>query len=57
MAGKTSKKEVRLKQPVPQEIVFKCRRCEKLKPISEMRRVTRFIPVLVVCQDCEKEMR
>lgn len=39
------------------EIKFKCRLCEKEKPIQEMRTVTRFIPVLVVCQDCARALR
>jgi hypothetical protein len=36
---------------------FKCRLCEKNKPIEDMRTVTRFVPVLVVCKDCARTLR
>jgi hypothetical protein len=39
------------------EISFKCRRCGQEKPLSDMRSVTRFLPVLVVCKDCARELR
>ena len=39
------------------EITFTCRCCESKKTIDKMKVITRFFPVLVVCQDCEKEMR
>ena len=41
----------------PREVTFKCQQCEKRKPIREMTSVTRFRPVLIICQDCAKEMR
>ena len=41
----------------PQEIAFRCQRCEALSPVEDMRTVTRFIPVLIVCKKCEKELR
>lgn len=44
------------KTPAP-EITFKCRRCGQEKPLSEMRSVTRFLPVLVVCKDCASALR
>jgi hypothetical protein len=50
-------KEVKTKKPETKEITFRCQRCKKLRPLSEMRSVTRFIPVLIVCQDCAKELR
>ena len=37
-------------------VVFRCQRCEKEKPLEEMRTVTRFFPLMVVCRECEKEM-
>ena len=55
MAEQASKKET-AKTP-PGEIVFKCRRCGLEKPLSEMRSVTRFLPVLIVCRDCAQELR
>jgi hypothetical protein len=39
------------------EIRFKCRLCGQEKPLNEMRTVTRFVPVLVVCKDCAKTLR
>jgi ribosomal protein S14 len=45
------------KEKKPVKIYFRCRRCEKLKPLEDMRGVTRFIPMLIVCRDCEKEIR
>ena len=44
-------------EPGEMEIRFKCQLCEKEKPLSEMRTVTRFVPVLVVCRDCAKTLR
>ncbi|MGD0779741.1 MAG: hypothetical protein ABR954_03035 [Dehalococcoidales bacterium] len=35
-------------------VTFKCRLCEKQKPISEMKIIKRFRPVIFVCQECEK---
>jgi len=40
-----------------QEITFKCKFCERSKPLSEMVVLTRFFPPVVVCRDCEREMR
>jgi transcription elongation factor Elf1 len=56
MAAETSKSSHKKKQETA-EITFKCRRCEMEKPISEMKIVTRFRPVMVVCQNCDKELR
>ena len=39
------------------EITFKCKLCEKSKPLDEMVVLTRFFPPLVACRDCEKKMR
>jgi hypothetical protein len=55
-AGK-SKAAEKPKKPAAPEITFLCRRCEKRKPLAEMRLVTRFVPVLVVCADCARELR
>jgi len=41
---------------IASEITFRCKSCGKLKPLNEMRVVTRFFPLLVVCKDCEKDM-
>jgi transcription elongation factor Elf1 len=39
------------------EITFYCHRCERHRPIAEMRTVNRFMPALLVCQDCARELR
>jgi hypothetical protein len=57
MAEKTTKAAGKAKKTEPREITFICRRCEQSKPLAEMRTVTRFVPVLVVCQDCARELR
>jgi hypothetical protein len=57
MGGKSAGTASRGQKPAPREITFLCRMCEKQKPLAEMRLVTRFVPVLVVCQDCSKELR
>lgn len=38
-------------------VTFKCRLCEKQKPISEMKIIKRFRPVIFVCQDCGKTLQ
>jgi ribosomal protein S14 len=40
-----------------EEIKFRCRRCGRERPLSEMRSVARFLPVLIVCRDCARELR
>ena len=57
MAKETSKAEGKAKKPAPPEITFKCRLCEAQKPIAEMKIITRFRPVVIVCRDCEKGIR
>ena len=39
------------------EVIFKCKFCEKSKPLDEMVVLTRFFPPVVACRDCEKKMR
>ena len=39
------------------EITFKCRFCERSKPLDEMMVLTRFFPPIVACRDCEKKVR
>jgi transcription elongation factor Elf1 len=57
MAGEASKGDSGTKKQSPAEVTFKCRLCGAQKPISEMKVITRFKPVIVVCQDCEKIVR
>jgi hypothetical protein len=56
MAEKAVKPEGKKKKG-PKEITFYCQRCERHRPITEMRTVTRFVPPLLVCQDCARELR
>ena len=56
MAGETTKGGSKAKKQPAAEVMFKCRLCEKEKPISEMKIITRFRPVMVVCQACEKSV-
>ena len=39
------------------EVAFKCQCCNRMRPLKEMRSVTRFSPVLVVCSECDKVLR
>jgi hypothetical protein len=57
MTGKSTGAAARAQKPEPREITFLCRRCGKYKPIAEMRTVTRFVPVLIVCADCARALR
>jgi len=57
MAQEELKEADKTKRQKPREINFRCQSCDKFKPLEEMRVITRFFPVLVVCRDCAKEMR
>jgi transcription elongation factor Elf1 len=57
MAEAKSKAGAKAKKTAPAGVTFKCRLCEAQKPISEMKIITRFRPVIVVCQNCEKTVR
>ncbi len=39
------------------EITFKCKFCDRSKPLDEMVVITRFFPPIVACRDCAKKMR
>lgn len=41
----------------PREVTFICQECGKTWNIKQMRRITRFRPVLVVCPECETKLR
>ncbi len=56
MAAGVEKETKEVKQK-SRAITFRCQQCEKLKPIQEMTSIARFRPVLIVCQDCAKELR
>ena len=57
MARAKSKVVAKSKTAAPQGVTFKCRLCEEQKPISEMKVIKRFRPVIIVCQDCEKGLQ
>ncbi len=52
-----TKSQAKTKKVIGIEVTFKCRLCEKQKPISEMKIIKRFRPVMFVCQDCEKTIQ
>jgi hypothetical protein len=56
MAGKAKEKPEAGKKET-MEVRFKCRMCGQEKPLSEMRSITRFVPVLIVCEDCARIQR
>ncbi|MFC1977047.1 hypothetical protein ACFLWS_02110 [Chloroflexota bacterium] len=39
------------------EVTFKCKFCEKSKPLDEMMLLSRYFPPIVACRDCEKKIR
>jgi len=57
MTAEAIKGEGKNRKRKPREITFKCQRCEKNRPLGEMVSVTRFRPVLIVCQNCAREIR
>ena len=57
MAEAKTKSGTQSKKSAPKDVVFKCRLCEKQKPISEIKVIKRYRPVIVVCQDCEKDLQ
>lgn len=57
MAKVKSRGEAKLKKLASKDVTFKCRMCEKQKPISEMKVIKRFRPVIIVCQECEKAIQ
>lgn len=38
------------------EITFKCKICGKTKPLSQLRELRRFFPLIVACSDCDDRM-
>lgn len=57
MAKRETKQTEKTKKKSPEEITFRCQNCQKDKQLAEMRIITRFFPVLVVCRDCERQIR
>jgi hypothetical protein len=57
MAAEETKTIKQAKKEAGADVSFKCSLCGKEKPISDMKTITRFRPVVVVCRDCEKNLR
>jgi ribosomal protein S14 len=57
MAEQTPKTGQPEPPPKEKEIIFRCQRCGRERPLREMTSVTRFLPVLIVCKDCANELR
>jgi len=43
-------------EPKQKDITFLCPNCQKYKLLEDMRVITRFFPLIMVCRDCEKEI-
>jgi len=41
----------------PLKITFKCQGCGQERNLEDMRTITRFFPMMVVCRECEKDLR
>jgi transcription elongation factor Elf1 len=57
MTAEKTKQPDETKEKEPKAITFRCQHCDKEKLLEEMRVITRFFPLLVVCRECEKEIR
>lgn len=44
-------------KPKVNEVTFKCKFCERSRPLDEMVVITRFFPQIMACRDCEKKLR
>lgn len=42
--------------PAPKGLMFTCRFCRRLRPLGEMRMLTRFFPPLPACCECERRI-
>ncbi len=43
--------------PKEKKLTFKCNYCKKTKPFGDMVVVTRYFPAVVMCKQCEKDLR
>jgi len=57
MSAEEAKGGNKAKKDAALEVIFKCGLCGKEKPISEMKTIARFRPVIIVCRECEKVVR
>ena len=57
MTAREVRKKEKAQAKGTKEITFRCKFCGRDKRLDEMMILTRFFPSLVLCRDCEKEMR
>lgn len=57
MAETKSKGEAKAHKDTSSAVTFKCRICGKQKPISEMKIIRRFRPVIFICHECERNLQ
>jgi hypothetical protein len=38
------------------EVTFRCKICGQGKPLSQLREIKRFFPMLVACSECDEKM-
>jgi transcription elongation factor Elf1 len=57
MAEVKSKGGSKSKRTASAEVTFYCSLCEQQKPVSDMKIIKRFRPVIFVCQECEKYLQ
>ncbi len=38
------------------ELTFKCGICGQIRPISQLREVRRFFPLIIACSECDDKM-
>lgn len=57
MAEKTAKGKAEKLDTEKRGKTFRCRFCERSRPLSEMTVVARFFPPVVACRECERKIR
>ncbi len=55
MATELAKHEVQ-EGMQPEELTFKCRICGQVRPLSQLRELRRFFPIVMACSDCDEKM-
>lgn len=55
MTTKLAKNEVQ-EEMKSEELTFKCRMCGQVKPLSQLRELRRFLPIVMACSDCDDKM-
>jgi len=54
--GTRSEKKEQSNSNETKEITFKCKICGRINPLSQLREIRRFFPVIVACADCDDKM-